>query len=767
MRAANSLKDREVYAFDKFRLSLAERTLESGGKPVSISPKALDVLIVLVQNRGRIVEKDELMRKVWAGTFVEENNLAFNISVLRKIFAESSAAPRYIETVPKRGYRFIAEEKPLPEASAPEATVSRFRWRWKPLAALLFALGLIGILASRFRQAPKLTGTETIVLADFVNKTGDPVFDGTLKQGLAVELGQSSFLNLIPDARVKRTLRLMQKPVEALTPEVARELCQRTGSTLVLEGSIASVGTQYVLGLLATNCASGAVLDNEQMQVRRREDVLSALSQMAQRFRLRVGELPQMLRQHDVPLAEATTASLEALKAYTTAGNVMYSQGAMSALPLFKRATELDPEFAMAHASLGRMYADVDEADLAAASAQRAWQLRDRASDREKFQIVANYHMFVTRNVEAARKTSEAWARTYPRDAAPHMMLSSYVNKFPGRFEEAAAQASKAIEIDPDLGIAYYSAAVCNAYLQRFEAAEKVLQRAAGRGLEIDEFLMLAYDLAFLKSDAAEMERVAARARKRPGSQNWVSNQQASVLAYSGRLQRARSLAQRAVAEAEQGGQKERAGLWETTAAIREGLFGNAWEAKALARAALKHSQDSEVAYGAAFALAYSGDTSESQKLADGLESRYPEDTTIKFYYLPVVRARLALNHREPAKAIELLQSAAGNELGAPRSVPHGYFGGLYPVYVRGEAYLALHRYPEAAAEFQKILDHSGIVVSDPIGALARLQLGRALALAGHEEAKSAYRDFLTLWKDADSNLPVLQHAKMEFAKLQ
>ncbi|MEJ7608652.1 MAG: winged helix-turn-helix domain-containing protein [Bryobacteraceae bacterium] len=770
MRAANSLTDKEVYAFDQFRLNMAERTLESGGKPVSVSPKALEVLIVLIENRGRIVEKDELMRRVWPGTFVEENNLAFNISVLRKIFAESSVSPRYIETVPKRGYRFIAKEGHLFKASAP--TVSRFSWRWTPIAAL-FALGLIGIVAFRFRGASKLadtkmlTDTETIVLADFVNKTGDPVFDGTLKQGLAVELGQSSFLNLISDERVKRTLRLMRQPAEVLTPEVARELCQRMGSAVVLEGSIASVGSSYVLGLLAKNCSSGVVVDNQQIQTNRREDVLSALSQIARQFRLRVGESPQLLRTHDVPLAEATTGSLEALKAYTAAWSVMYSQGAMTALPLFKRATELDPEFAMAHASMGRMYADIDEADLAAQSLRRAWELRDHASDRERFLIVANYHMFVTRNVEEARKTGETWAHTYPRDAAAHMMLSGYVSKFSGRYEEAAAQASTAIEIDPDFGIAYYSLAVNNAYLQRFQAAEAGLQRAAARGLEIDEFLMLAYDLAFLKKDAAEMERVAERARKRSGPQNWVSNQQASVLAYSGHLQQARSLLRRAVAEAEQGGQEERAGLWQTAAAIREGLFVNASEARAGAGAALRHSHDSEVEYGAAFALAYAGDSLASQKIAGDLERRYPDDTTIRFYYLPVLRARLALNRREPAKAIELLQSAMANELGVPRSSVHGYFGGLYPIYVRGEAYLALRRYAEAAAEFQKILNHSGIVVSDPIGALARLQYGRALALAGDKDkAKTAYLNFLTLWKDADPDLRILQQAKTEYAEL-
>jgi eukaryotic-like serine/threonine-protein kinase len=773
MRAANSLLENGVYNFDNFRLNTAERTLKSGGLPVSLSPKALEVLIVLVENRGRIVDKDELMRKVWPGTFVEENSLAFNVSVLRKIFAESGAAPRYIETVPKRGYRFIAEAVTVPEVRVPETTAARFEWRWKFIVPL-FAVALIGIVAFRFRVAPKptdhkLTDKDTIVLADFMNGTGDPVFDGTLRHGLAIELDQSPFLSVIPDARVKQTLRLMKRPTDArLAPDLARELCQRIGSAIVLEGSIARVGNRYVLGLRANNCGSAAFLEDEQVQVSRKEEVLSALSGMAHRFRLRVGESPETLRKHDVPLAEATTASLEALQAYTAALKIHLLQGATYALPLFKRATELDPEFAMAHAWLGRIYADVDQVDLAAESMRRAWQLRDRITDPEKFFITANYHQLATRNLEETRKTIAAWARTYPRDAAPHMMLSAYVNKFPGRYEEAAAEASKAIEINPDAWIPHYNFAVNNAYLNRFAAAEAALQRATARGLESDEFLMLAYDLAFLKNDSAEMERVAARARKRSGPQSWISNNQASVLAYSGHLERARSMSRRAVAEAQQGGQEERAGLWETSAAIREALFGNAAETRARANAALERSKDPEVEYGTAFALAVVGDSHRAQELADDLEKRFPDDTTMKFYYVPVLRALLALNHREPAKGVELLQRAVANELGAPRSLADGYFGGLYPVWVRGEAYLALRRYPEAAAEFQRILDHRGIVISDPIGAFARLQHGRALALAGDKNnAKIAYLDFLTLWKDADSNLPVLRQARSEFAKLQ
>ena len=544
--------------------------------------------------------------------------------------------------------------------------------------------------------------------------------------------------------------------------------CERTASAAVLEGSIARLGSQYVLGLRAKNCTTGDVLDDEQAQAARKEDVLNALSQMARNFRSRVGESLATIRRHDTPLAEATTLSLEALKAYSAAWTIHAARGATAALPLFKRAAELDPEFAMAHASLGRIYADLDEPDLSMQSLERAWQLRGRASDRERFFITLNYEMLVTGDLEEARKTAEAWAQTYPRDAAPHMMLSGYVNKFPGRYEDAAAEARKAIELDPDFGVGYYNLAVNNAYLERLDEAERVLQGSEARGLEPDEFVMLAFDLAFLKKDRAAMQRASERARRRSGPTSWISDREASALAYFGRLQQATSMSRRAIAEAQEGEQEERAGLWEVGAAVREALFGNTRQAKERANAALALSRDREVQYGAAVALAISGDTSQAQTLADELERRFSKDSCVRFSYLPVLGAMLAMNHREPSKAIEILHRAASYEMGAPRSSINALFGAMYPLYVRGQAYLTLHQSAAAAAEFQKILDHRGIVVSDPIGALAHLQLGRAFALSGDKaQAKAAYDDFLSLWKDADPDIPIFRRAKAEYAKLQ
>jgi eukaryotic-like serine/threonine-protein kinase len=405
MRADNSLIDKRVYEFGSFRLNAVERVIERAGRPLSVAPKALDVLIALVESRGRIVEKEDLMRKVWPETFVEDNSLAFNVSVLRKLFRENGGALDVIETVPKRGYRFTAEVREVPQTeqtggSAPQnaalnslgpADTGNRLARTRKLLIALTTLTVIGIpiviiLAFYSHRTPKLTDRDKIVLADFTNTTGDPVFDGTLRQGLAVQLEQSPFLSLVSEERIQQIFRLMGRPADAgLTPEVAREVCERTASVVVLEGSIALFGSRYVLGLRARNCRTGNILDDEQTQAARKEDVLDALSQIASRFRTRVGESLQTLEKHDTPLAEATTTSLEALKAYSAASKVLSSTGSAAALPLFQRAIEIDPNFATAHAWLGRMYGDLGELALSAGSTSKAWQLRDRASDPERF----------------------------------------------------------------------------------------------------------------------------------------------------------------------------------------------------------------------------------------------------------------------------------------------------------------------------------------------------------------------------------------------
>ena len=634
-----------------------------------------------------------------------------------------------------------------------------------PAAVLLAAFGIY--FWQQRGRASLLTDKDKIVLADFKNTTGDPVFDGTLRQGLAIQLEQSPFLSLVSDERIQHTLPLMGRPADApLTPDVAREICQRTAGAAVLDGSIARLGTQYVLGLRARNCRSGEVLDEEQVQAVKKEDVLTALSQIASRFRTRVGESLTTVDKHSTPLAEATTQSLEALKAYSTGCKVLFSGGNAAALPLFRRATEIDPKFAMAYAFLGRTYGDIGESVLAADSTTKAYQLRDRTSDAEKFFITATYDQQVTGNLERARQTFELWAQTYPRESVPHSLLSGAIYPVLAKYEQGIEQAEKSIALDPDIPFGYAVLAYNNLYLDRLVEAGNALQRANERKLNVPELLLPRYDLAFLRGDWAGMERAAALAQGKPG-EDWISDHKACVLAYSGRLQQAKGMARKAADLAQNAAQGESVALYETGVAVWEALFGNAAAAKRSVQEVLDVSKGRDVEYGAAFALALSGDFSRSRALAKDLETRFPEDTSVRFSYLPVLGALFAVKEGNASKAIDQLQIAVRYELGTPGSSFNGNFGSLYPIYVRGLAYMAAHQGVEAAAEFQKILAHPGILVSDPMGAVARLQLGRALALSPDKtKAKTAYQDFLTLWKDADSDIPILKQAKGEYAAL-
>jgi serine/threonine protein kinase/tetratricopeptide (TPR) repeat protein len=641
--------------------------------------------------------------------------------------------------------------------------VSKRRTLMVPAAAAIAVLAIVAASYFYFNRKPKLTDKDTIVLADFTNTTGDPVFDGTLRRGLAVQLEQSPFLSLLSDERIHGTLGLMSQPADArLTPELARDICVRTGSAAVLDGSIASLGTQYVLGLRARSCNTGDVLDEEQVQAARKEDVLNALSQVASKFRTRVGESLATVEKHDIPLEEATTSSLEALKVYSTAWKVHSTAGPGPSIPLFKRATEIDPRFAVAYSFLGRSYGDIGESALSAENTTKAYRLRDRASDTEKFFIMATYYQQVTGNLEKARETYELWEQAYPREIRAPSLLSGAIYPVFGEYEKAIEAAKRSIGIDPDFPFPYVDLATAYQLLDRLPEAEATFQRASERKVDIPDFLVQRYDLAFLRDDQAGMEKLVALSKKF-GTEDSMSNHEAFVLAYSGHMDQARMMSRKAADLSLQPGQRETAALYQAAAAVREAFFGNVADARRIATVALELSKARDVQYGAAFALALSGDSSRALTLANDLEKRFPEDTSVRSSYLPVLRALL-----DPAKAIEALRVATPNELGVPLSWYDGTFGQLYPVYVRGLAYLASHQGAEAAAEFQKILDHRGIVATDPIGALARLQLGRAFVLSGDKtKARAAYQDFLTLWKDADPDVPILKQAKTEYAKLQ
>jgi DNA-binding winged helix-turn-helix (wHTH) protein/tetratricopeptide (TPR) repeat protein len=763
-----------------FELNLRAYQLRQSGRVLKLEPTPMELLLFLVEHKGELITRDQIVEKIWGqGVFFDtDNSINGAIRKIRQALKDDPEQPRFVQTITGKGYRFIA---PVTESgtkehaqgregdSARDATTEeagsethlRKRWMLVVASVAVPVLALAGYLY--FHRAPKLTNKDTIVLADFANSTDDPVFDDTLRQGLAVQLAQSPFLSLISDERIEQMLKLMAKPADArLTPEVSREICERTASAAVLDGSIASLGSQYVLTLRAKDCRSGDVLDEEQVQAARKEDILNALSQIASRFRTRVGESLSMVKSHDTPLAEATTPSLEALKAYSAGWQASFSSGSAAAVPFLKRAIEIDPNFASAYAALGRMYGDIGESALSAESTSRAYQLRDRASDQERFFISLNYDLEVTGNLEKAQQTCDLWVQAYPRAWLPHALMSGAIYPELGRYEKSVEEAKIAIEIDPDFSIGYSILADSYEALEHTDEAEKTLQRASEHKLDIPDFHVQRYAIAFLKDDKTGMQREVARSREKPGVDDWMSNAEGFASAFSGHLEEARKMSQLAADLARKADRRETEALYETDAAVRESLFGNVSAARRRAGHALELSRSRDVEYGAAFALV--------QTLTDDISRRFPEGTIVRFTYLPTLRALLALNRSQPANAVELLQSAISYEGGTPNEGGSEFLlgaGNLDAAYVRGLAYLAAHQGREAAREFQKILNHRGIVVCDPIGALAHLQLGRAYALAGDKtKARSAYQDFLTLWKDADPDIPILKQAQAELANL-
>jgi serine/threonine protein kinase/tetratricopeptide (TPR) repeat protein len=644
------------------------------------------------------------------------------------------------------------------------STTSRYRM----LIASAAAMTLLVATSAYFylHRAPKLTDRDTVVLADFVNRTGDPVFDDTLRQGLAVQLAQSPFLRAISDERIQGVLRLMDRPgTTQLTPALAAEICLRTGSAAVLEGSIATLGAQYVLGLRAKACRSGDVLAAEQVQAPRKEEVLGALTQIASTIRSRLGESLAAVEQHSTPLAEATTPSLEALKAYSAAWSVAFTKGPLDAIPLARRAIAIDPDFAMAHAFVGRLYGDIGETESSRKSLTRAFELRDRASDQERLFIMMNYQRQVAGNLEKAHEAAALWAETYPHDVRPHGLLSGMDQEL-GKFQESIDEALKAVELDPDFPFGYLNLGWSYIFLGRLEDAEKTVQRASARKLDAPEMLVMRYYIAFLKRDQSAMQQAIEQGR-RNGIEDWLAHAESSVLAYSGYQQRARSMSRHAVELARQASLAERAALYEAGAAVREAFYGNAPEAERRASAARQSSDARDVVWGAALALALAGRSSRSRTMTNDLEKRFPEDTHVRFRYVPMLRALAAIDDRDASRAIELLQTAAPFDLAAPGSWG-GFFGNLYSIYLRGTTHLAAHRGAEAAAEFRRILDHPGLTISDPVVIVSRLQLARALVLTGDQvHAKSAYQDFLANWKDADPDIPMLTQAKAESARLR
>ena len=648
--------------------------------------------------------------------------------------------------------------------------------RWQSAAELQRELATVprlsrglNVAAVSAHRAPKLTPKNKIVLGEFENKTGDLVFDGILRQGLSVQLEQSPFLTLVSDQQVQQVLRYMNRPPETrLTPEVAQEICERTGGTAVLEGSIGSLGSQYVLWLRARNCLTGDILGQEQAKAERKEEVLNALTRIAVQIRARLGESLGTIREHSIPLEQATTPSLEALKAYSAGRKALFSRGLSAAIPHLQRAIAIDPQFALAQADLGFFYWNMGQTDLAMEPILKAYELRERVSDQERFFIQFLYDRQVTGNLQKELETIEAWVQAYPSDFQAWGVLGGWGTRGTGQYERGIRASEQSLRINPDVTPAYVNLVDHNLGLGRFAEAMAAMQRAAERKLEIPHFLVSRYYLAFLEGDEGGMKREIDRARGNLEAEGWMSHHQALVLARSGQMRSARNQWRHTIELTQQAGDREKAAIYQAAEAVCEAHFGNRDHAIENARAALELGKGRDVEYAAAFALGLSGETSESTRLADDLAKRFPEDTPVQFEYLPTLHALSAQYDKAPLDAIERLQTVLPYDLAMPGTAFFAKFGGLYPVYVRGQAYLAAGRGPEAAAEFRKVLHNRGIVLADPIGALAHLQLGRALVLSGEKDAaRRTYQDFFTLWRDADSDLPILNQGKAEYEKMR
>jgi eukaryotic-like serine/threonine-protein kinase len=770
----------EIFRFGPFLLDTSEHHLLRDGEPVPLQPKAYETLLFLVRNNGKLVLKNDLLKTVWGHTVVEESNVSQNIFILRKALGDGQAGHRYIITVPGRGYRFEAKVEtgatdPQKHARSNDSLPTQRRddvaQAKSRLARAVLGIGVVvlstlaALFAYRnFRQPINLTEKDTVVLADFLNSTGDPVFDGTLREGLSAQLEQSPFLNLLPEQQIAETLSLMAQPKGArLTPALATDVCLRTNSAAILLGSISQVGTKYLLTLKAVKCANGRTLASEEAHASDKNQVLDALSSMAAAIRTKLGESLASVEKFDTTLEKVTTPSLEALQAYTLGVRAMFAKADPDSIPLFERAASLDPNFAMAYMRLGTNYFNMDETSRASLYMQKAYALRERTSVREQLHIAANYHAIVTRNLEESRRTLELWIQLYPRDWRAFGNLC-VIYGFLADYEKGLSTAETALKLSPGNALNYSN--LITSYLQLNRLAEAQATAREARSHSIDSPFIHAnlYLVAFLQWDTALMAQEAKAVMDTPGWQDLVLYNESDTAAFAGQFIQARELTRRAGEIAVKADRQETMAAYLAEGALRDALVGNFQLAREQASRALSFSDAREVAAMTAISWALSGDAAAAIRLGTALESRFPDDTIVKYNSLPLIRAVCALSRGDATGAIDALATAEPYESGQTTQLVTFT---LYPVYFRGIALLRTKNGKLAAAEFQKLIDNPGLVQNEIIGALAHLGLGRAAALSGDvDAAASAYNTFFALWKSADANLPLLKTARSEFARL-
>jgi DNA-binding winged helix-turn-helix (wHTH) protein/tetratricopeptide (TPR) repeat protein len=763
-------KPRPACSFGDFSLDLERGTLWHGPEEVKLRPKVYEALRYLVENPNRLVPKDELMKALWPDSFVTDDSLVQCFVELRRALGDQAQA--LLKTVPRRGYIFTADVadggRPAgpdaPAATAPALLPRRGVYTWTLLAVVALAAIAYSALALRGPRRT-LIGRDSVLIADFVNTTGDEVFDGTLRQAMAVQLGQSPFLNVISDDRIRETLRYMgRSPDEPVTHDLAREMAQRLGVELVLSGSIAGLGRHYVINLEAVGAESGDSLLREQVEAESRERVLGRLGEAASRFREKLGESAASMERFATPIEQATTPSLEAFKAYDLGRRQQFKGDYFEAIPFYKRAVELDPDFAIAYAALAISYGTVHEDDLAARYSERAFALRDRVTERERFYISNRYYVDVLGATDKAIDVMELWKQTYPRDFVPRTNLSARYGAI-GQHERALEEAREGVRLNPDAGVTSIAVAQNAICLDRYPDARAALEQARARKVMPNYGRYVLYGIGFLEGDAAAMREQVDAVAGTPLEAGMLANQSV-VAAYSGQVRRARELTQRAIDLAVSRGFQDGASLYSAGQALWEAAYGDCRAAKRTAERTLELSRSRPALSWSALTLAMCGETGPAQRLIDDMDRRFPEDFFLKSAWLPMARAALEIHRGRSDRAVELLEVAQRTELGTVTS--------LWPAHLRARAHLDRHQPTEALAELQKILDHKGVLAPKDFNPaaivlypLALAGRARAAAQVGDAaESRRTYESLLALWKDADEGVPVLRAIKREHGQV-
>jgi eukaryotic-like serine/threonine-protein kinase len=800
-----SLKHAGLRTFGPFAFRPDSGELARNGFRIRLQPQPALVLVLLTDQPGKLISREEIYRAVWGeDTHVDfEQSLNYCVRQIRSALRDDADHPTYLETVPKRGYRFlcpvaiaasagnglIAEgiDASTLDSSDESVTIKpepgATRWnnaRAGFLICAVFVVVAVGAILWRNHRLRVLSlhASDTIVLDDFANSTGDAVFDDALKTALNLSLRQSPFLKVMPESEVAATLQLMTRAADTrLTPQVAGELCQRAGSKAYIAGAIASLGSEYVLELKAVNCQNGDTLAQEQITAASKEKVLNALGEAASRLRRELGESLATVQKFDVPLEQATTSSLDALKAYSLGGRVENEQGTVPSLPYYQRAIALDPNFAMGYFAVAGDYITLAQHERAAEYFTKAFQLREHTSLRERFLITGAYYEYVTGELDKASHTFQEGVESYAHDEGAYGDLGVLLAE-QGQYENAAEIAARGVRLVPKGVGSYANLSIFRVGSQRFDQAQQAIRDAQAQ--KLDEYLLheVRYVLGFLGSDHAAMAEQQLWFAGKPDYENWGFALASDTEAYAGHLGKARELTRRAVESAVRVDNAEGAAIFQTDAAQREAAFGDPRESRREATEALKLAPTSlGVESEAAQAFALAGDATRAESLAQDLGKRFPLDTQVQSLWLPAILAQVALDRKKPFLALNRLQdSSFPIEFGLIQYSLN--ISCLYPAYVRGEAYLAAGQGSAAAVEFQKILDHSGMVWNCWTGALAHLGVARANALeartslgaeahAARARALAGYQNFLTLWKDADPDIPILKQAKTEYARLQ